>query len=87
MYEYSRIASPLLTWTVGGTVAFLRWSGFWSAIALPLVHVPLLVVEGVTASSAPLLALLWIVNLVALVLGRHHAPNEQPDRLAGGENG
>jgi hypothetical protein len=85
MYENSRIAAPLLTRTVDGTVAVLRWSGFWGAIALPLVHVPLLVVEGATASSAPLLALLWAVNLVALVLGRHHAPNGRPGRLAGGE--
>jgi hypothetical protein len=87
MYEYARIASPLLTRTVDGTVAFLRWSGFWGAIALPLVHVPLLVVEGATASSAPLLALLWVLNVLALVLGRHHAPDGRADRFAGGEDG
>ena len=73
MSEYARIASPLVTRSIGRGIALLRWSAFWSAIVLPLVHIPLLVVDGIPPSS-PLVLSLWLGNVVALVLGRHHVP-------------
>lgn len=74
MSQYARLASPLVTQSVDRGIALLRWSGFWCAIALPALHVPLLVVEGFTASTTPVILLLWLANVVALLLGRHHRP-------------
>lgn len=75
MYEYDRIDSPLLLGSLGRGIALLRWSGFWSAIVLPVLHVPLLVVSGLSPSSTPVVLALWLANALALVVGRHHVPH------------
>jgi hypothetical protein len=51
----------------------LRGLAFWSAIALPFLHIPLLVTG--LGDSTTLLAFLALVavNVVALVLGQPHA--------------
>jgi hypothetical protein len=82
MSEYARIASPLVARSIGRGIALLRWSAFWSAIVLPLVHVPLLIVDGIPPSS-PLVLSLWLGNVVALVLGRHHVPHGRTRRPGG----
>lgn len=75
MYEsphagYLPSAGPL-DWSI----ALLRWGGFWSAVCLPFVHLPLLALSGLTATTTPLLVALWVANAVALVLGRQHSPH------------
>lgn len=74
MYESPNGRWPFATDTLSRSVCLLRWSGFWTAIVLPLLHVPLLVVAGVTAASWPVLLALWTANAVAFVLGRRHSP-------------
>jgi hypothetical protein len=69
------LASPVVVRSVDRGVAALRWGGFWSAVALPLVHVPLLVVEGLSPGSTSIVLSLWLANVVALVVGRRHAPH------------
>lgn len=50
----------------------VRTVGFWSAVALPFLHIPLLV-SGLdtTAQTMTFLALLSL-NVLALVVGRQH---------------
>ena len=65
--------------TVAGAVAYsrdvcaagVRWMGFWAAILLPLVYLPLLV-----ASSSLGIALLGC-QLIAVVIGHNHTPTSQ----------
>jgi hypothetical protein len=75
MYESPCRRWPFAADTLDRSVGLLRWSGFWAAIVLPLLHVPLLVVAGVTATSLPVLLALWTANAVAFVLGRRHSPH------------
>ncbi|WP_372910660.1 hypothetical protein [Salinigranum sp.] len=74
MYEHDSLASPVVSHSLGRGIALLRWGGFWSAICLPLLHVPLLLVSGLSPSTTPVLLALWAANLAALVLGRQHSP-------------
>jgi hypothetical protein len=85
MPEHARLASPLVTRSVDRGVSLLRWTAFWSAVVLPLVHVPFVVVAGFTAESTPLIAALWLANAVALVLGRRHSPHGRTRSLPGGD--
>lgn len=50
----------------------VRTVGFWSAVALPFLHIPLLI-SGLetTAQTLAFLALLF-VNVLALVVGRQY---------------
>lgn len=50
----------------------LRAASFWSAVALPFVYVPLIArgLESPTVQST--VAVLLVLHVVALVLGRHH---------------
>jgi hypothetical protein len=73
MSEPARLARPLLAASLDRGVAALRWSGFWCAVLLPFVHVPLLI-AGFDASSSPV-PWLWAANLLALVVGRRHTPH------------
>ena len=50
------------------SAASVRWFGFWAAILLPLVYLPLLV-----ASSGLGIALLGC-QLIAVVIGHNHTP-------------
>jgi hypothetical protein len=79
MYGYDRTATRRSTRPAARAVAALRWCGFWSAVVLPLCHVSLLVVAGLTPSSTPLLVGLWAANLAGFVLGRRHTPTGDPD--------
>lgn len=79
MYEYDRLASPVVGRSLDRGIALLRWGGFWSAICLPLAHVPLLLVAGVSPSTTPVLLALWFANLAAFVLGRQHSPRTEVD--------
>jgi hypothetical protein len=78
MYEFPHRRWPLDADTLDWSIGLLRWGGFWAAILLPLVHVPLLVTSGLTAASTPALLALWTANAVALVLGRQHSPHGRP---------
>lgn len=84
MYEYDRLASPVVAHSLGRSISLLRWAGFWSAVCLPLVHVPLFLVSGLTSSSTPVLLTLWFANVVALVVGRQHSPRPATD--SGGDH-
>ncbi|GKZ12941.1 hypothetical protein HAL_08220 [Haladaptatus sp. T7] len=46
----------------------MQFVGFWSAIALPFGYLPLLY-SGPVSDSADALALLFVLNLVAMVVG------------------
>jgi len=50
-----------------------RAAGFWTAIALPFLYLPLLTGLDERTHAVVFLSLL-VVNLVALLLGRHHSP-------------
>jgi len=50
--------------------------GFWAAVALPFLYVPLLA-TGIEQQSSQLAALLLIgLHVAALVVGRHHKADE-----------
>ena len=52
----------------------LRTVGFWTAVCLPFVHVPLLLSGIASAADAVAFAVLLAANLLALVLGHGHDP-------------
>lgn len=53
----------------------LRTVGFWAAVSLPFLHVPLLL-SGLDSTADTLaFAALFSLNLFALVLGHGHDPN------------
>lgn len=79
MYEHDSLTSPVVSYSLGRGIALLRWGGFWSAVCLPVVHVPLLLTAGLSRSSTPVLVALWAANLVALILGRQHSPRANTD--------
>jgi hypothetical protein len=85
MYEFSHDGGPLAAASLDRSIALLRWGGFWTAILLPLVHVPLLVATGLGADALPVLLALWLANVVALVLGRQHDPHGRPALAEGGK--
>ena len=84
MYERSNGRLSFGAAPLDQSAALLRWGSFWAAIVLPLLHVPLLVVSGLTSASIPVLLALWVANAVALVLGRQHSPHGRP-ALTGGD--
>lgn len=49
-------------------LAPVQFVGFWSAIALPFGYLPLLY-SGSISTSAEMLCLLFVLNLVAMVVG------------------
>ena len=57
----------------------VRATAFWSAIALPLLTVPMLATEAVWESPLTLLAL-FLLNALAFVVGHGH---NQPDATVG----
>lgn len=50
----------------------VRMAGFWSAVALPFLHIPLLAtgLDGTADTSAFLV--LFVLNVVALYVGHPH---------------
>lgn len=54
----------------------VRAAAFWTAIALPLVYVPMLATGAVWQHPLALLSL-FLLNVVAFVVGHDH---NQPDR-------
>ena len=85
MYEFSHRRWPFDAGTFDRSLGLLRWCSFWAAIFLPVLHVPLLVVAGLTSSSLPALVALWAANAAALVVGRQHSPHGGA-RLGGGDD-
>lgn len=63
--------------------ALLRWLGFWAAVLLPLVHVPLLFTTGFTAAATPIILSLWTANGLALLLGQNHTPRGERGDASG----
>lgn len=72
MHESLRTRPRQPTGVLAGTAALLRRIGFWSAVALPAIHVPALVLVGFSDATTPLLVALWIANAVALLVGHRH---------------
>jgi hypothetical protein len=64
-------ASPVPLEIVART---LRTAAFWTAVVLPFVHLPLLLVAGFTVSTTPLLVALWTFHAVVLAVGAGHDP-------------
>lgn len=52
----------------------VRAAAFWSAVALPFIYVPLLLVGIETQTEAAAFLLLVVAHVVALVIGRSYAP-------------
>ncbi len=72
--RHDRTAVPTSTASDDGSRT-TRWVvavAFWTAVALPLVHVPLLVVRPVTGGRALLVVALVALNALALVVGYPH---------------
>jgi len=53
----------------------VRTVGFWSAISLPFLHVPLLLTGLDTTADTLAFGALLALNLVALLIGHGHDPN------------
>jgi hypothetical protein len=50
----------------------LRAGGFWAAVCLPFLHVPLLLTGLDSTGDAAAFAALLVANLLALVVGHGH---------------
>ncbi|MFB6151779.1 MAG: hypothetical protein ABEJ40_08245 [Haloarculaceae archaeon] len=59
---------------VGSTVASpLTGAAFWAAVVLPFLHVPLLLLTGLSSSgTATAFTVLLALNVLALLLGHPH---------------
>lgn len=53
----------------------VRAVGFWSAIALPFLYVPLLATGLATTAELMVFMSLLAANVVAIALGHSHTPN------------
>lgn len=53
----------------------LRMLGFWSAIALPFLYVPLLATGLETVAQTTVFLALLALNVVALLIGRSYRPD------------
>jgi len=54
-----------------------RAAAFWAGVLLPCIHLPLLLVAGLTASTTPLLVALWTLHAAVLVVGARHEPGQR----------
>jgi hypothetical protein len=52
-----------------------RTVGFWAAVSLPFLHVPLLLTGLDSTADTLAFGALFALNLLALVLGHGHDPN------------
>ncbi len=52
----------------------LRTVGFWAAVSLPFLHVPLLLTGLDSAADTLAFGVLLLLNLLALLLGHGHDP-------------
>lgn len=59
---------------VDGVLECVRAVGFWSAVALPFLYLPLLVSGVETADGVVAVTVLIALNVVAVVIGRGHTP-------------
>ncbi|WP_458205504.1 hypothetical protein [Haladaptatus sp. NG-SE-30] len=50
----------------------IRLVGFWAAIALPFLYLPLLATGLETTGQRQIFLVLLVLNLVALLVGRRH---------------
>jgi hypothetical protein len=87
MFQYSwpraRRVRRRATDALGLVTALFRSAGFWTAVALPLAYLPLLVAPAPTGSWTLLPSLLG-AHAVALVVGHGYAPGELGDRVPAG---
>lgn len=72
LYRGSNAARRSLSWLRRPIQA----TGFWVAIALPFLHVPLLLSGLETGSETALFLFLLGLNTLALLLGRDYAPGD-----------
>lgn len=59
----------------GRLPALVRFVGFWLAIALPLVYLPLLL-GGLSGWQAPTFGVLFALNVVALIAGHDYGRDQ-----------
>lgn len=74
MDRFARRLGDGLRATTDGVPPALERVAFWSAIALPCLHLPLVAAVGVDRATAPLLACLWALHAVALAAGADYDP-------------
>lgn len=65
---------------VDESVALVERLAFWSAVALPALHVPALLIVGLDRATAPALLALWAIHGLALVLGARYEPSDRRTR-------
>ena len=65
-------AAPL---PIDGVARIARALAFWTAVALPLVHLPLLLVAGLSSETTSPLVTLWALHGIVLVVGADHDPD------------
>jgi hypothetical protein len=58
-------------------LALVRATAFWASICLPAVHLPLLLVEGLTPTTIPVLVTLWTLHALVLAVGASHDPDDE----------
>lgn len=64
--------APGFLWDVVETVgSLLTYLGFWMAVGLPFLYLPLLL-GGFLSPELPILAGILVIHLVALVVGRDY---------------
>jgi len=61
--------------TVSDGLGLAERVAFWSAVALPCLHVPLLTARGLDDATAPALAALWTLHVLALLVGARYDPS------------
>jgi hypothetical protein len=66
-------ASPVPLDRVASTA---RAVAFWAAVALPFLHLPLLLIAGFSAGTTTLLVTLWSLHAIVLVGGAGHTPHQ-----------
>lgn len=64
----------------GAGVALVERLAFWSAIALPCLHVPALLVYGLDRASAPVLVALWAAHALCLAASARYDPPDGRSR-------
>ena len=60
--------------TPSAVASTARVGAFWASIALPFLHVPLLLVAGFSESTTPTLVTLWTLHTFSLAVGAPHDP-------------
>ena len=70
-FDWLAAAQSLATSATAPAVALVRAAGFWTAVALPALYVPLLY-GGLDAGQATAFLALLVAHVAALVVGHGH---------------